>query len=54
MALKGMSMPIKLVVVIIVILISALLVLGVFSGGLQNIQLQFDSMFAWLRGQSLP
>lgn len=53
MAHKGMSMPLRLVVIIIVLLVAAFLVLAVFSGGLGNIQKQLDGMFSWLSDQPL-
>ncbi|MFH1978168.1 MAG: hypothetical protein ABIJ92_02485 [Candidatus Aenigmatarchaeota archaeon] len=51
---KGMTLPLRIIVVLIVLLIAAFIVIMVFSGGIGQIQEQVDGFFNWMSGQKLP
>ena len=52
--MKALSTTMTIIVTIIVILIAALVILTVFSGGINQAAEQINKWFGWINGQPLP
>ena len=53
MARKGMSTSLKVAVVALVLLIVAVVVLAVFTGGMDRVSVQIDNFFKWISGNQI-
>ncbi|RLJ07710.1 MAG: hypothetical protein DRP12_01765 [Candidatus Aenigmatarchaeota archaeon] len=52
--MRAISTPLRIVITAIVLLISALIVLTIFSGGMQNIAQTVSSWLGQKQGQEIP